>query len=164
MQKSKTPNRKTGSWKGGGWAPVLQSSLAEQALEIAQSAGKEIDEEVLKRARENQKDNFDDDSGKVRSDKAAGIELYAFAGAQRATASETLEANDIIEKAKKEGKLPQAAKPTVDNLRKIGIRDEKAQSLAKSVAQNERQQAVFKMIMHYSPDLEIMAVKNSSVI
>jgi len=141
IAKIQNSQQKDGSWKGGGWAPVLQSSLAEQALEIAQSAGKEIDEEVLKRARENQKDNFDDNSGKVRSDKAAGIELYAFAGAQRATASETLEANDIIEKAKKEGKLPQAAKPTVDNLRKIGIRDEKAQSLAKSVAQNERQQA-----------------------
>jgi hypothetical protein len=139
--KIQNSQQKDGSWKGGGWAPVLQSSLAEQALEIAQSAGKQIDKEVLNRARENQKNNFDDDSGVVRSDKAAGVELYAFAGAQRATASETWEANDIIQKAKKEGKLPQEAKATVDNLRKIGIREEKAQSLAKSVVQNERQQA-----------------------
>ena len=99
--------------------PVLQSSLAEQALEIAQAAGKDIDEEVLERARKNQKGNFDDSSGKVRADKAAGIELYAFAGAQRATASETWEANDIVEKAKKGGKLSQSAKPTVDNLKKM---------------------------------------------
>ena len=140
VAKIQASQQKDGSWTGGGWAPVLQSSLAEQALEIAQAAGKEIDEDVLKRARENQKGNFDDRSGKVRADKAAGIELYAFAGAQRATASETLEANDIVEKAKKEGKLPQAAKPTVDNLRKIGVRDEKAKQLANSFAQNERQQ------------------------
>ena len=139
--KIQNSQQKDGSWKGGGWAPVLQSSLAEQALEIAQSAGKQIDKEVLNRARKNQKNNFDNDSGVVRSDKAAGVELYAFAGAQRATASETWEANDIIQKAKKEGKLPQEAKATVDNLRKIGIREEKAQSLAKSVVQNERQQA-----------------------
>ena len=39
--------QKDGSWKGGGWAPVLQSSLAEQALEIAQAAGKKIDEGCL---------------------------------------------------------------------------------------------------------------------
>ena len=140
VAKIQASQQKDGSWTGGGWAPVLQSSLAEQALEIAQAAGKEIDEEVLNRARANQKGNFDDASGKVRADKAAGIELYAFAGAQRATASETWEANDIVEKAKKEGKLPQAAKPTVENLKKVGIRDEKAQQLAKSVLQNERQQ------------------------
>lgn len=140
IAKIQDSQQKDGSWKGGGWAPVLQSSLAEQALEIAQSAGKKIDKEVLNRARKNQKDNFDDDSGKVRSDKAAGIELYAFAGAQRATASETLEANDILTKAKAEGKIPQTAKLTVDNLRKSGVKEEKAKLLAKSVAQNERQQ------------------------
>jgi hypothetical protein len=140
IAKIQDSQQKDGSWKGGGWAPVLQSSLAEQALEIAQSAGKKIDKEVLDRARKNQKDNFDDDSGKVRSDKAAGIELYAFAGAQRATASETLEANDILKQAKAEGKIPQTAKLTVDNLRKSGVKEEKAKSLAKSVAQNERQQ------------------------
>lgn len=140
IAKIQSSQQKDGSWKGGGWAPVLQSSLAEQALEIAQAAGKDIDEDVLLRARANQKDNFDDASGKVRADKAAGIELYAFAGAQRATASETWEANDIVAKAKKEGKLPQAAKATVENLRKIGVREEKAQQLAKSVIQNERQQ------------------------
>ena len=108
----------------------------------------------------NQKGNFDDSSGKVRADKAAGIELYAFAGAQRATASETWEANDIVEKAKKEGKLPQSAKPTVDNLKKIGIRDEKAKQLAQSVAQNERQQKGYRMTTRCLPASEIMVVRN----
>ena len=139
IAKIQSSQQKDGSWKGGGWAPVLQSSLAGQALEIAQAAGKKVDEEALERARKNQKRNFDPSSGKVRADAAAGIELYAFAGAQRATASETWEANDLLDKAKKEGKLPQAAKPTVENLRKIGVREEKAKQLAESVVQNEQQ-------------------------
>ena len=139
IAKIQSSQQQDGSWKGGGWAPVLQSSLAGQALEIAQAAGKEVDQDALERARKNQKRNFDPNSGKVRSDAAAGVELYAFAGAQRATASETWEANDLLDKAKKEGKLPQAAKPTAENLRKIGVREEKAKQLAESVAQNEQQ-------------------------
>jgi hypothetical protein len=140
IDKIQSSQQKDGSWKGGGWAPVLQSSLAGQALEIAQAAGKDVDQDALERARRDQKKNFDPSSGKVRADAAAGVELYAFAGAQRATASETWEANDLVNKAKKEGKLPQAAKPTAENLRKIGIREERAKQLSQSVVQNEQQQ------------------------
>jgi hypothetical protein len=140
IDKIQSSQQKDGSWKGGGWAPVLQSSLAGQALEIAQAAGKDVDQDALERARRDQKKNYDPNSGKVRADAAAGVELYAFAGAQRATASETWEANDLVNKAKKEGKLPQAAKPTAENLRKIGVREEKAKELAQSVVQNEQQQ------------------------
>ena len=116
IAKIQSSQEKDGTWKGGGWAPVLQSSLAGQALEIAQAAGKDADQDALERARKNQKSNFDPNSGKVKADAAAGVELYAFAGAQRATASETWEANELLDKAKKEGKLPQAAKPTAENL------------------------------------------------
>ncbi|MGE4551272.1 MAG: prenyltransferase/squalene oxidase repeat-containing protein, partial [Opitutales bacterium] len=140
IAKIQNSQQKDGSWKGGGWAPVLQSSLAGQALEIAQQAGKQVDQDVLNRARQNQKDNYDADSGKVRSDTAAGVALYAFAGAQRASASETLEARDLVEKAKKEGKLAQNAKPTATTLRKIGVGDKRAEELAQSVVQNEKQQ------------------------
>ncbi len=140
IDKIQSSQQKDGSWKGGGWAPVLQSSLAGQALELAQAAGKDVDQDALERARRDQKKNFDPNSGKVRADSAAGVELYAFAGAQRATASETWEANDLVNKAKKEGKLPQAAKPTSENLRKIGVKEEKAKQLAESVVQNEQQQ------------------------
>ena len=139
IAKIQSSQEKDGTWKGGGWAPVLQSSLAGQALEIAQAAGKDVDQDALERARKNQKSNFDPNSGKVKADAAAGVELYAFAGAQRATASETWEANELVDKAKKEGKLPQAAKPTAENLRKIGVREEKAKQLAQSVVQNEQQ-------------------------
>ena len=134
--------QKDGSWSGGGgWAPVLQSSLAGQALELAQAAGKQVDQKALDRARDNQKGNIDPSSGKAKADTAAGVELYAFASAQRATAAETWEANDLIETAKKEGKLEKDAPVNADNLRKIGVAEEKADKLAQSVSQNERQQA-----------------------
>ena len=140
IAKIQSSQQKDGSWKGGGWASVLQSSLAGQALEIAQAAGKKVDQECLDRARKNQKDNFDLSSGKVRSDKAAGVELYAFAGAQRANAAETWEANDLVNRAKKEGKLDRDAKPTADNLRRIGVDKEKAEQLGQAVVQNEQQE------------------------
>ena len=140
IAKIQSSQQKDGSWKGGGWAPVLQSSLAGQALEIAQAAGKEVDQKALDLARRNQKNNFDQSSGRARADAAAGVELYAFAGAQRASASETWEANDLLDKAKKAGKLDKNAKPTADNLRKIGVKEEKAEQLAEAVEQNEKQQ------------------------
>ena len=140
IAKIQSSQQKDGSWKGGGWAPVLQSSLAGQALEIAQAAGKQVDQKALDLARRNQKDNFDANSGKARADAAAGVELYAFAGAQRASAAETWEANDLLDKAKKEGKLDKDAKPTAENLRKIGVQEGKAEQLAEAVEQNERQQ------------------------
>ena len=140
IAKVQSSQQKDGSWKGGGWAPVLQSSLAGQALEFAQAAGKKVDQKALDRARKNQKDNFDLSSGKVRSDKAAGVELYAFAGAQRANAAETWEANDLVNRATKEGKLDRDAKPTADNLRRIGVDKEKAEQLGQAVVQNEQQE------------------------
>ena len=50
------------------------------------------------------------------------------------------EANDLLDKAKKAGKLDKDAKPTADNLRKIGVKEEKAEQLAEAVEQNEKQQ------------------------
>ena len=141
IAKIQNSQQKDGSWGGGGWAPVLQSSLAGQALEIAQAAGKEVDQDALDNARRYQKKNYDDDSGRVRADAAAGVELYAFAGAQRASATETWEANELVAKAKREGKLPETATPTSDILRKIGVEEEKAEKLSQAVVQNEKQQA-----------------------
>src|SRR5690606_27203303 len=44
-----------GSQDGGGWAPVLQSAMAGAALERAQAAGRDVDDEALARAREYQR-------------------------------------------------------------------------------------------------------------
>ena len=62
LQASQLPN---GSWGGGGgWAPVLQSSLSTSALELAQAAGKPVDAK-LARARDYQKGNYDAATGAV---------------------------------------------------------------------------------------------------
>src|SRR6185503_17627130 len=71
LAKLQVSQQKDGSWgEGGGWAPVLQSSLSCSALEIAQASGKQVDKNVLEKAQQYQKSNFDVASG--RASGAAG--------------------------------------------------------------------------------------------
>jgi hypothetical protein len=131
LKKLHEGQQKDGSWNvAGGWAPVLQSSLGCAALELAQAAGKKVDEKALDKARDYQKDNFDTKSGRVNAEKGAGVALYAFSGAQRANAAEARAADELIAKAKEEGKLEADAKPTADNLQKIGVAAPAASKLA----------------------------------
>ena len=119
-----------GSWSGGGWASVLQSSLGTTALELAQVAGKQIDTGKLAKARRYQKGNFNVRTGSVDASAGAGVALYAFAGAQRAGAGEARAARDLIATAKEEGQLGDDAPVSEANLRKIGLKPEKAKLLA----------------------------------
>ncbi|MGE4632024.1 MAG: hypothetical protein AAEJ47_03195 [Planctomycetota bacterium] len=128
-----------GSWGGGSWAGVLQSSVGCSALEWAAAAGKTVDKEALTRARDHQKGNFDAETGRSVAEDSAGIELYAFAGAQRAAASEAGAARQIIEDAKKEGRLDQDAECNAENLRLLGLDEPRAQTLAGAYAQNMAQ-------------------------
>ncbi len=129
-----------GSWsQGGGWAPVLQSSLSCSALEIAAANGKEVDKRILEKARDYQKGNFDRASGKVSSSAAAGVELYAFNGSLRANAADAQEAVSRIEKAKEEGKLPATAAVNEDSLRVAGLGAPAARKLAAAAEQNAAQ-------------------------
>lgn len=117
IQRAQTSN---GSISGNGWAGVLQSSFATNALESAQHVGATVDEEALDKARDFQKGNFDANTGSVATDAAAGVTLYAVSGSTRSSAKEAREAKDLLEKAKKDGKVPAAASVTVDNLMKAG--------------------------------------------
>ena len=119
-----------GSWGGGSWAGVLQSSVGCSALELAAAAGKTLDVSVLARARDHQKENFDADTGRSSAPDSAGIELYAFAGSQRAAASEAGAARQIIDEAKKDGRLAGDAECNEDNLVLVGIDPSRAQTLA----------------------------------
>jgi len=116
----------SGRQKGAGWAGVLQSGLANSALESAQSAGAEVDDEVLKRAREYQKSNYNEDTGVVNSADGAGVMLYAVSGSVRASAKEARRAAEAIAKAKKKGTLAEDADVTVENLRKAGLEEAEA--------------------------------------
>ncbi len=119
-----------GNWSGGGgWAPVLQSSLSTSALEMAQAAGTRVDADKLERARRYQKNNYDAASGRAEAGAAAGVELYAFSSAQRANAAEAALAAGYLREAKDKGLLPADAPVSVDNLKKAGLGDRKASEL-----------------------------------
>ena len=115
-----------GSFQGAGWAGVLQSAFANNALESARSKGAEVDKEVLERSREYQKGNFDADSKTASVIDGAGIVLYSVSGSARATAVEAREVVEVMEKAKDDGVLAPEEEVSVENLTKAGLDDDQA--------------------------------------
>tara|TARA_R110002049_G_scaffold1130_6_gene8296 strand:- start:4704 stop:6005 length:1302 start_codon:yes stop_codon:yes gene_type:complete len=115
-----------GKQAGAGWAGVLQSGLANSALESAQAVGAQVDESVLEKSRDYQKGNYDDKTGNVSTEDGAGVMLYAVSGSVRASAKEARRAEEAINKAKKDGKIKRDAPVTVDNLRTAGYSEEEA--------------------------------------
>jgi hypothetical protein len=142
LAKLQASQEEDGGWgQGGGWAPVLQSSLSCSALEIAQANGKQVDKDRLAKAREYQKKQVDVSSGRAvaKTEAAAGVELYAFNSALRGNASEAREAESIIQEAKEQGKLPASATVTQDNLQQLGLGGGMARRLTKAVELNDKQ-------------------------
>jgi len=109
-----------GGMKDGGWAPVLQSALANNALESAKQAGAKVDDKVLEKSKNYQKGNFDVKTNSAVTGKAAGVMLYSISGSARASAKEARQADSAITKAKKEGRLGAAAPVTAENLEAAG--------------------------------------------
>lgn len=118
-----------GSMQGDGWAGVLQSSFAANALESAKAQGAVVDDAALQQARDYNKGNFDVNSKSVATDRAAGITLYAVSGSTRSSAKEAREAEEKVIKAKKDGKLKEDAEMTVENLEVIGLSRTEAERL-----------------------------------
>lgn len=142
-----------GSWAAGGWAPVLQSAQMSTALELGEAAGRPIDKEKLAQARAYQRaqvtavpvsePSTTAPSGSIgfldfvpRSDAAAGVSLYASAANQRGVAAEAKAAEDLVEVAKREGKLPAGARVEKDTLVRLGLGEEQAQGMAQSFSMN----------------------------
>lgn len=119
-----------GGWKDGGWAPVLQSALANNALESAKDMGAKIDEKALERSRNYQKGNYDVKTNSAVTGKAAGVMLYSVSGSARASAKEARKAQDKIDEAKKQGKLKQSDAVSEENLVKAGLTAPEAQKYA----------------------------------
>ncbi len=133
---------KDGSWRDGGWAPVLQSALANNALESAGDVGRKIDSTVLARGYKYQNSNFDASTNSVVTDKAAGVMLYGLSSTTRASAKESRRAKDIVEKAKRDGKIKDD-KVNEENLRAAGVATTDAKELmtAYSINKSSRIQA-----------------------
>ncbi len=137
-----------GSWKDGGWAPVLQSALANNALETAQDIGRKVDTTVLIRGYYYQNGNFDTVTNSIATGKAAGVMLYGLSSTTRASAKEAKKAKDLVAKAKQEGKITDD-KITAGNLKAAGLATPDAEKLvaAYSINQASQQQAVREDVM-----------------
>jgi hypothetical protein len=118
IQRADTGN---GSFAGAGWAGVLQSSFATNALESAQSQGAFVDDTILQRARQYQKSNVDSKTGEVNTDMGAGVVLYSVTGSARASAKEARKVDEELKKAVEDGRLAKNAPPSAQNLEKIGF-------------------------------------------
>lgn len=111
----------SGKTNGAGWAGVLQSSFATNAVETAKSKGLSVDDAKLDQAKNYQKQNFDTQTGSIKTEEAAGVMLYSVSSSVRSSAKESKDATIAIDKAKKEGKLPATAQVTTENLKTIGF-------------------------------------------
>jgi len=125
-----------GGWAGGGWAPVLQSAMANNALERAQDRY-DVDKKAIDNSRQYQANNISAEG--VRAEDAAGIPLYAAASAQRATSAEAREMELLITPGQlagyNSGKIKK--EEIIKDLETKGVDRDKAERLAKSYAVNQ---------------------------
>ncbi|HQV37905.1 MAG: hypothetical protein IPO60_03845 [Flavobacteriales bacterium] len=126
IQRSQTAN---GSVQGSGWAGVLQSSFAANALESADHVGADVDGKALEQARDFQKGNFDANTGTVATDAAAGVTLYAVSGSTRSSAKEARQAEEVLERAKKDGKVKADAPVSSAALEDAGLSRDEAEKV-----------------------------------
>ncbi|MEO5948488.1 MAG: hypothetical protein ABIP79_16845 [Chitinophagaceae bacterium] len=137
-----------GSWQDGGWAPVLQSALANNALESADDVGRRVDTTILNRSRNYQNGNFDLKTNATITDKAAGVMLYGLSSTARASAKESQRAQEVIVRGYGTGKVKDK-KITEENLRAAGIDAVEAKQLmtAYSINQAAGNEAVREDVM-----------------
>lgn len=140
---------KDGSMSGAGWAGVLQSSFANNALESAQAQGVAVDEAALEKSREYQKGNYDAKTGDVKTDRGAGIVLYSVSSSSRASAKEARKVQEEMDRAKRDGRIPKSAPVSAENLEKIGFDKDDAlkYSTAYDVYQSAKVQAQREDVM-----------------
>jgi hypothetical protein len=149
VQKIQRAQDRDGSTAGAGWAGVLQSSFANNALESAQLQEVVVDEKALEKSREYQQKNVDTKTGEVKTDRGAGIVLYAVSSSSRASAKQARKAFEKMELAKRDGRLPKSAPVTAENLEKIGFTKDDAleYSTAYDVYQSAKTQAQREDVM-----------------
>jgi hypothetical protein len=126
-----------GSWNTAGWAPVLNSAMANNALELGQKAGRKVEKSTLDRSRNYQASNVNTETKDVALDKAAGIQLYALSSAQRATAVESKKVRKTLMEAEE---VTEEDLETVDEVVNIlldqGVEKEEAEVSAQAYMAN----------------------------
>jgi hypothetical protein len=138
-----------GSTQGSGWAGVLQSSFASNALESAEAQGATVDKNALEKSRQFQKNNYDAKTGDVNTEMGAGVMLYSVTGSARASAKEARKVEEEVSKAKRDGRLAQNAPVTAENLSQIGFDKDDAMkySTAYEVYQSAKVRAQSEEVM-----------------
>jgi hypothetical protein len=126
-----------GGWKGGGWAAVLQSALADHALESAQDAGLIVNSNVMNKSKSYQIGNFDTATNSAVTGKAAGVMLYSLSGTTRSSAKVARKAKDLLESGKKTGKVRSEEKLEEATLIKAGATPSEAKQLLTAYMINE---------------------------
>lgn len=143
LRKIEASQSQDGSWAAGGWAPVLQSAQMSTALELAQLAGRTIDESKLEQARAYQRAQVSATGGSgpastftVSADAAAGVQLYASASNMRAVAADARAAEEIVAAGKQAGRIGKEAQTDAETLKKLGVGAPQAVLFAESVEMN----------------------------
>ncbi|MFT7588674.1 MAG: hypothetical protein ACI959_000886 [Limisphaerales bacterium] len=121
-----------GTVANSGWAGVLQSSFANNALESAQVQGINVDNEILEKTRDFNKGNVDVTDGSVKTEMGAGVVLYSVSGSSRASAKQARKARDEVTKAKNNGLIEKDEEVSVSSLMDAGFDKEDALELSTS--------------------------------
>lgn len=124
IEKVQRATDEQGKQRGAGWAGVLQSGLANSALEAAQSVGGSVNSDVLQNMRDYQKSNYSSD-GNVNTADGAGVMLYSVSGSVRATAKDARKAEKMIKEAKDAGTINDGD-VSLENLQKAGLSESEA--------------------------------------
>jgi hypothetical protein len=126
-----------GGWKGGGWAPVLQSALADHALESAKDVGITVDSAVISKSKNYQKGNYDTATNSAITGKAAGVLLYSLSSTTRSSAKEAKKAKLMVEKGKMDGRVSKDEQLNEESLVKSGASPAEAKQMVTAMMINE---------------------------
>lgn len=129
LRKIEDTQEADGSFRGGTWAGVLQSAMANNALEDASGIGMAVDSLVLEKSRAYQKGNIDVATGAAKTESSAGISLYSISSSNRATSKKYKRAQRLVRDAKAEGKIAENAEVSAETLKDIGLVDQEAEEM-----------------------------------
>jgi hypothetical protein len=136
VEKLEQGQNNDGSYAQGGWAPVLQSAMATNALEQAGATGYRVDKKKLESAKSYQRTNVDATSGAVMGGDAAGVSLYALASTQRASVKEASRVREILGDVSSIDLGEINGKDLERELKGNGVNDEEAKVLSEAFVVN----------------------------
>lgn len=150
VQKIQNTQDEKGRTAGGSWAGVLQSSMANAALEAAEVNGAKVDQDKLTKAKEYQEQNYDASTGTTNAADGAGIMLYSMSSSVRASAKNARKVREEVARAKKEKKIDNDAPVTVEVLEGLGYTKDDATKMNTSyqVYESAKTQAQTTRVMN----------------